>query len=57
MLENQNRKKDEDVYKLKQDNQQLFSDLKQMAQQEENSKTELLEARSQVQDLEMLNSD
>lgn len=50
-------KKDEEIYKLKQDNSALFKDLNKFAQTEEQYKLDLLDQRSKRQELDQLLSD
>lgn len=56
-LETQLRLKEDEVYKLRQDNSSMFNDLKAFASGEEQIKTELVEHRQKRQELEMLNDD
>ncbi len=51
------RKKEEEIYKLRQDNQSMFSDLKGLASNEENYKNEIQDGKIKRQELEMLLQD
>ena len=51
------KKKDDEVFKLRQDNQTMFKDLKGLASCEETFKVELIESKGKRQELEMLMED
>ena len=51
-LEQNLQKKDEEIYKLREDNKQMFTDLKGLATNEETYKYEIFENRSKKQELE-----
>ena len=56
-MENVIRVKEEETYKLRQDNQNMFSDLKGLASSEENTKLELIENKNKRSELEMVTQD
>ncbi len=56
-LETQLRIKEDEIYKLRQDNSNMFNDLKQFAQGDESLKGEVAEHKSKRLELEMLNDD
>jgi hypothetical protein len=45
------------VFKLRQDNQNMYCDIKEIASTEEQMRIEILEQKNKRQELEMLNSD
>ncbi len=51
------RKKEEEVFKLRQDNHSMFNDLKGLASNEESYKFEMIENKQKRQEMEQLNQD
>ncbi|CDW71532.1 UNKNOWN [Stylonychia lemnae] len=56
-LETQLRIKEDEIFKLRQDNQNMFSDLRNITQTEEQYKVDILEGRGKRQELEIQNED